>query len=319
MLYGSLQTALQALYRPDQPSGASDTLLKEHGILLIAPAADRGEVARQFGSSHAMKQDFLGVTRDLEAGGVPYLAIKGLPLAQLLYDDDAARGSSDIDLAIPIARHADAIRVLTAAGHVHQPWDYLHKSVETFRCPGHGTYVEVHFTLSTAEGFTGFMTEFWVDHDTVLVDGRAIPVPTREVNLVYLLIHLARHLEEPRAIWVEDIRRFLGKFGGTLDWDRVVDLAARHRLANALLLAITYCDGIFRDYGQGVRFPPAVVAAIRSRQSAFSRLMYRYLLPRLAASTMTPWSRRIYSFSLVEDWHERVDLIKAFVRRRLPG
>lgn len=318
-MYGSLQTALQALYGAQRPPDATDKLLKDHGILLMAHAADRKESARQFGSTEAMKQDFLDATRILESGGVTYVAIKGLPLAQLLYDDHAARGISDIDLAVPLERYDDAMRVLKASGVVHHPWDYLHKTVETFVCPGHGTYLEVHFTLSAAEGFRGFTAEFWQGHDTITVDGRPIPIPTREVNLVYLLLHLARHLEEPRAVWIEDIRRFLMRFGATLDWNRVVMLAARHRLANAVLLSITFCDGVFKDYNRSVRFPPEVVAAIRARQSLSSRLLHRFLQPRLATRTMTPWSRRVYSFSLVEDWRERFGLVLGFVRRRLPG
>jgi hypothetical protein len=90
-------------------------------------------------------------------------------------------------------------------------------------------------------------------------------------------------------------------------------------LANALLLSITFCDGIFKDYHQTVRFPPEVVAAIRARQSVSSRLMHRFLQPRLATHTMTPWSRRVFSFSLVEDWGERLNLLKGFLQRRLPG
>jgi hypothetical protein len=224
-MYGSLQTALQALYGAERPPDATDKLLVEHGILLVASAADRMESARQFAAIEGMKQDFLEVSRILEAGGIPYVAIKGLPLAQLVYDDYAVRGISDIDVAVPLERYDDAMRVLKTAGLVHQPWDYLHKTVEILLCPGHGTYLEVHFTLSTAEGFRGFTAEFWHDQDAITVYGRSIPIPTLEVNLVYLLLHLARHLQEPRAVWIEDIRRFLLKFGDTLDWNRVVMLA----------------------------------------------------------------------------------------------
>ena len=78
-MYGSLQTALQALYGAQRPADATDKLLKEHGILLVAAATDRRESARQFGTTQAMMQDFMEVTRVLEAGGVPYVAIKGLP------------------------------------------------------------------------------------------------------------------------------------------------------------------------------------------------------------------------------------------------
>jgi hypothetical protein len=318
-MYGSLQTALQALYGTERPPDATDKLLTEHGILLVVSAADRRESAQQFGAIEGMKQDFLEVCRILEAGGVPYVAIKGLPLAQLVYEDYAVRGISDIDVAVPLERYDDAMRVLRTAGLVHQPWDYLHKTVEIFLCPGHGTYLEVHFTLSTAEGFRGFTAEFWHDQDTITVYGRSIPIPTLEVNLVYLLLHLARHLQEPRAVWIEDIRRFLLKFGDTLDWNRVVMLAGRHRLANALLLSITFCDGVFTDYRQAAHFPPEVVAAIRARQGLSSRLLLRFLRPRLSNRTMTPWSQRLYSFSLVEDWRERFGLLLGFVRRRLPG
>jgi len=307
------------LYRDRDARGAPRELLEQHGILLLVPHPRKTDAYRQLAVAEAMKQDFLDVTDLLPEHRIPFVPIKGLMLAHLLYGDYALRGSSDIDLAVPLQHHEEAIRCLTDAGFTHFRSDYLHKTVEVFSCRKNKTTLEIHFALSTAELFSGFAAEFWNNQDRVSFEGRSFSVPCREVQLLYLLIHLARHMEEVRAVWIEDIRRLLEKFGPVLDWNRVLEIARKHRLANVLVLTMTYCDRILRDFGQPAGFPPHVVETIRKRQSFHGRVIYRYLLPRLEANTMSSWSRRIFSFSLIEDRHERLFLIKEFCLRRLTG
>ncbi|PYT10716.1 MAG: hypothetical protein DMF51_17690 [Acidobacteria bacterium] len=315
----SLQSALELLYQPGSMSSAPCELLEQHGILLLVPHQHKKEAYRQLLAAEAMKQDFLEAAGVLQERQIPFVPIKGLMLAHLLYGDYAVRGSSDIDLAIPLEYHEQAIGSLTQAGNTHSRSAYQHKTVEVLTCRKNGTTLELHFALSTAELFSGFAAEFWQDQDEVVFEGRAFACLSKEVHLIYLMIHLARHMEELRAVWIEDVRRFLVKFGPALDWDRFLDLARKHRLANVLLLTMTYCNRVFLDFGQTVCFPREVVDEIRRRQTLHGRMIYRYLLPRLESHAMTSWSRRIFSFSLIEDWHERMFLIKEFLLRRLLG
>ena len=318
-MQGSLRTALELLYHAGATSSVPCELLEQHGILLLVPHEHKKEAYRQLAAAEAMKQDFLEVAHMLQGRQIRFVPIKGLLLGQWLYGDYALRGSSDIDLAVPLESYEEAIRSLTEAGHTHSRSDYQHRTVEVFSCRKNQSTLELHFALSTAELFSGFAAEFWQDQEVVVFEGRAFACLSKEVNLIYLMIHLARHMEELRAVWIEDIRRFLMKFGPALDWNRFLDLARKHRLANVLLLTMTYCNRVFQEFGQDVRFPQDVVDEIRRRQTLHGRLIYRYLLPRLERHAMTSWSRRIFSFSLIEDWPERLFLIKEFLRRRLLG
>ncbi len=318
-MHGSIQTALKLLYHAGPASDAPCELLEQHGILLLVPHRHKKEAYRQLAAAEAMKQDFLDAAHVLQKRRIPFVPIKGLLLAQMLYDDYALRGSSDIDLAVPLEYYEEAVRSLTEAGHTHSRSEYQHKTVEVLSCRKYGTTLELHFALSTAELFSGFAAEFWQGQEEVFFEGRAFAFLSKEVHLIYLMIHLARHMEELRAVWIEDIRRFLVKFGPSLDWKRFLDLARKHRLANVLLLTMTYCNRVFENFEQGVCFPREVVDEIRRRQTFHGRMIYRYLLPRLEGHAMTSWSRRVFSFSLIEDWHERIFLIKEFVLRRLLG
>ena len=95
----SLQSALELLYQPGSMSSAPCELLEQHGILLLVPHQHKKEAYRQLLAAEAMKQDFLEAARVLQERQIPFVPIKGLLLAHLLYGDYALRGSSDIDLA----------------------------------------------------------------------------------------------------------------------------------------------------------------------------------------------------------------------------
>jgi putative nucleotidyltransferase-like protein len=316
-MQGTLYKALELLYGPQDQNTVSCELLRQHGLLLLLPQGNKTEIYRQIAAVEIMKQDFFDVAQVLQERKIPFIPIKGLLLSYVLYDDYALRGSTDIDLAIPLDHYEEVIRLLTKVGNTHFPSDYLHKTVEIFSCRKNKTTLELHFALSTAERFSGFLTEFWRDQEEIVLEGRTFAGLSKEVNLIFLLIHLARHIDEPRAIWIEDIRRFLVKFGPVIDWKRFLGLAKKHRLANVLLFTITFCDRIFRQFGQTVHFPQEVVSEIRKCQTTHGRMLYRYLLPKLVNNGMTTWSRRVYSFTLVEEWHERILLMKGFLLRRL--
>jgi hypothetical protein len=57
----------------------------------------------------------------LQATGVPYLFFKGLHLQEVLYDHPALRPMADVDVFVPLARRAEALRALAGAGFTGAP------------------------------------------------------------------------------------------------------------------------------------------------------------------------------------------------------
>jgi hypothetical protein len=72
------------------------------GFVFLAAVLARGLVGR--------------CARALELEGIPVMALKGVVLHTLVYDDPAERPLSDVDLLVPPERHADAVEALLASG-----------------------------------------------------------------------------------------------------------------------------------------------------------------------------------------------------------
>src|SRR5262249_3428205 len=63
-----------------------------------------------------LREELVQVLHILRQGGVPTIPLKGLPLAEFLYGDTAARVCCDIDVLVPKQFLCKAFALLTAAG-----------------------------------------------------------------------------------------------------------------------------------------------------------------------------------------------------------
>ena len=321
-MIASIETTLDCLYgnAPVSESGAMTFL--ENGVLALL--ADRNApplrdlLLRQIASIERIKRDFLESTDLLRERRIPFLALKGILLGRLLYGDYAMRGFEDIDLAIEGAKYDDAVALFLSHGYVHRTGDYRDKSVEVFTCVRHRTTLEAHFSIATADRFGGFYLDLWDKPQEIEFEGRLFLIPRLEPYLIFLLIHLARHLDSPRAIWIEDIRRMLENFGADLDWSLIEDAARKHRLANSLSIAMRLCNGVFEKYQTGIGFPRDTLGRIEGMRSKHGRLLYSYLLERIESGEMTPFQRRLHSFGMSENLGDRLRMARDFLRIKFP-
>jgi hypothetical protein len=316
-----LATALRHLWGGGRiPERDVGSLARQGVLLLVAdrlPASARKAVHARLAEVELMRRDLVESVAALREAGVPFVPIKGMTLSQRVYGDYSLRGATDLDLVVPAAHHADALRALAAAGHRYCDDEYTRGTVEVFLCRSHQTVLEVHFAVSTADRFGRFLDEMWREPETVEIAGEALRVASREVDLVYLLVHLARHASTGKALWFEDVRRYLARFGGELRWPVVIELVERYRLANATSIAIRLCEDAFAAHGVRERFPPELVREIEALRTTHGKLLYRFLLPRLVRGGISPTTSRLHSFGLSESWRDRATLAREFVLRRV--
>lgn len=206
--------------------------LARHGLIgLAAPALKRMRVippemlpeleARQ--SAHAVAvlmrvRELARIVRALEAQGIRYLLVKGIPLSVQLYGDPAVRGGRDIDIWVERDRMRDAQAILAKLGYV-PPIHALPEGPEGSAPPKesgwvHGEnriLVELHDRLTdNRELLPWDFDELWAERETVPIAGQKVPAMPRRRLVVYLAVHGASHGWQ-RLMWLEDMAALLDR------------------------------------------------------------------------------------------------------------
>ena len=144
----------------------------------------------------------LGRANCLAQHDVPYLVLKGLPLAQRLYGDAFARDALDIDLLVPPEAAATARSALIEAGFglrlgfletpARRRWHGRVEKAETFR--GHGVTIELHQRLLANPHFIDARFErLFRDRSSVRIGTATYPTLGPDDDLLYLICHGAGH------------------------------------------------------------------------------------------------------------------------------
>jgi hypothetical protein len=288
--------------------------LTQQGVVALVDGPCREARLRQAAIAELQRADLVAAAATLDAAGVPFLVLKGLPLARRLYGQSGGRFSGDVDLLVRPTALAAATRALVAAGHRHQPSSYTRGTVETVLAPAHGTTIEIHALLSTAERFDALAAALWRAPRRVELGRAEVAVPDDTTNLIYLCVHLARHLDAPRAVWVEDIRRFSVAPDARWSWAEVMADARTARAVAATALAIVFAQAALGTVGAGL--PDALVAAAERALDPLRRRAWTWLAPQLLIDGGGGAVARAHSLLLGADWRDRLRLARAFVARR---
>lgn len=138
-----------------------------------------------------MDQNCTQAAARFREAGFDCVVLKGQGVAQL-YPESLVRTSGDIDIWIRAERE-QICRYLRE--HIRS-YDPRHEGDLHTSFHWRGTTVEVHFTPTylTCPGYAKRLQQ-WLSEVTVVdADSTSpFPVPTREFNLVYLLLHMYRH------------------------------------------------------------------------------------------------------------------------------
>jgi len=205
-------------------------------------AAQTRNVALAFSSV----ADIASVGAELEATGVPWCVLKGVPLAMRHYGDPAARRVGDIDLLVAPDAVGEADAALRRAGCrragiVQQgPLPaprYWHE--QQYITPS-GLGLELHHRLHPNPRFFPVPTgDLLAGVDHVGLGGLSVPVLAPVTELLYLCTHGSRHAWF-RLLWICDIAAVATRApAGLLDAARcqAKRLGVLHPLAEGLLLA----------------------------------------------------------------------------------
>jgi hypothetical protein len=207
-----------------------------------------------------------GLQRVLERfgrAGIRVIPLKGVALAESLYDDMALRVCADVDILVP--RHAvgPALKLLWVDGYESADRYHvdgteiellLHSSMEyglvsppaALRYP-----LELHWDIAWRwRADTGMIDDLWADARPGIVLGTDAWTLSPQWELLYLAVHAARHGWSALK-WLVDIHEACVR--GGVDWAGVEDRARRFGLERALHLSLGACRVLL-----GTPLPPAL-------------------------------------------------------------
>lgn len=141
--------------------------------------------------------------------GIEAVPLKGAWLARHIYPEMGLRRMSDLDLLVQPGSLKAALGVLEGLGYRLQKITY---HAMLLGGPAGDLVVELHWTLPGGQALPD-----WLWHDLIAAPGSAAEM---QAHLLYLCAHLAiSHPDQPRLLWLYDLRLLLDRAGPDLTWE----------------------------------------------------------------------------------------------------
>jgi len=186
------------------------------------------------------------VVRAFNHAEIPVMLLKGAALNHTVYDRPDLRPMSDLDLLV---RPHDAERSLgLLADHgCRRGFDLLrddffpeyHYEVELFTSSPAPVRIDLHARPLRPLRVSQIMPDdgLWRDAEIIQVGDGEASVPRPEFMLIHLAAHAAFH-GCGRLLWLHDLKRLVGHYEGSLDWQLFASRAREWRLSWAVLQAL---------------------------------------------------------------------------------
>lgn len=170
----------------------------------------------QFGRQVRLGAELVTIGHALDQAGIPWAAIKGPVLAELVHGRPDLRTSVDLDLLVSPDRLVDAVECLEAQGSVllERNWPALRKVLpgELHMKSPAGTPIDLHWHVvheARARADAAMSTDLLLARTReVVMSGGAVPTLDPVDTLLHLCVHAALSGGD-RLIWLVDIDRAL--------------------------------------------------------------------------------------------------------------
>jgi len=197
--------------------------------------------------------EFFRITDFLKKAGIDFICLKGPLLSQRIYGDPAWRTYNDFDLLIEPESIEESLKLLETIGYqicyveipksdCRKEFFFRNLNEVVLHNANNKVNLELHWRLfSTRILDEQSLKKILEKHkDTIELSGRAFQVFSKELELLYLLIHGGGAHSYRRLKWLVDIKDFLEKvtfnekvFMGLVKQFKAIRLL---NLTNALLL-----------------------------------------------------------------------------------
>jgi LPS sulfotransferase NodH len=206
------------------------------------------------GRNQVMLRTLERVLEPLHDADVPTLVLKGAALTLLHYRDRGARPMSDLDVMVPPELMDRALELLRADG-----WDNEEPFPHAVTLRRGDDELDLHSHALDASIGTDLDAAFWDASVEMEVGGQRTRALGPADQLLHAFAHGLRYNPVPPLRWIADAHVVITSSGCRLDWDRLVRLTDRHRLAAYTSAALAYLDRLCPSL-----VPPATLAAVRA-------------------------------------------------------
>lgn len=213
------------------------TLLESHRLLNLFPASFRDRLQLQAEQQRRRQAEVLQAMVTLRSSlmdrGIPFMVLKGLPLADRYWGGVDRRFVWDLDLLVREADRRGAMETLLQGGFKAPPWQVRSSALAfnllhalEFTAPG--LSVDLHWCFRRRPGIRIDYAEVWRDARPWRLDTQEYLVPGSSDTLLIMLLGLAQDVERrrisTRKIW--DIYLWL-RAEGDFSWPGFFDTCGR--------------------------------------------------------------------------------------------
>ncbi|WP_080054724.1 nucleotidyltransferase domain-containing protein [Spirosoma aerolatum] len=265
----------------------------------------------------------------LHQNSIDTIALKGIPLSLLYYEDMGVRLMYDLDVLVPTAKTDQALQALQApplslksslfeAKHRHvlhamHLWD------------ANNVDVDLHWNLLYQHAYANADIPFWQARQPLkLINNQFTHALSPTHQLFHNLVHGYDWSEKPAIRWIADSYVIYTKPNLSIDWHALLDLAEQYNVKYPIQQALSLLESEFRltlpsDVGVRLKkMPPSIAektyfSLVRKRTSNnivktiwyFRKNWLAYRLFRQGKSdlSMSRWIYRQVRFRL--DWAKR--------------
>ena len=219
--------------------------------------------------SQMMVSSTLPALRALGECGVPAMLVKGAAVVHHAGMAVTVRPMDDLDIAVPPDRLLDATHALVGAGFHGELVTLTGNHPEAIVSSLHampfydarGVCVDLHWHLLHERLHPGADEDFWSNAEPATLRDVPCLVSSREDTLLHVIVHGATWDRRASLQWATDAALLTST--GTVDWQRLVQSARRHRVAHLLADGLSY----LRELGAG-DIPDVAITELRAVRRA---------------------------------------------------
>ena len=177
------------------------------------------------------------VLRALAATGIRVVVLKGVALAETVYDNVAQRPMADVDLLVAPTDLERLIEALRALGYAPPPIEMRTGTMAAYEneillSAAKRADFDIHWSLfdSPFHQHTVPMDWFWATARPLIIDTMESLMLGPEATLLHLCGHVWLHHGGTPLLWMHDVARTIAYDRGPFDWDELVRRARAYHL-----------------------------------------------------------------------------------------
>jgi hypothetical protein len=236
---------------------------------------------------------------------IEVIILKGMALAQTIYNDIGLRPMYDIDILIhrdDLGLVKDKLNKLGYTNSSAYPEDFHKDSI----------MVDVHWELMNVTRvscrrcvYSLDMDKIWEDARSIEIEGKKVKVLSIEHCLMELCLHLYFHHGLSGLIWSIDIAKVIEYYNNEIDWTKLIEDTNRYKIYRPVYYTLFYVKEILQT-----EFPGFVLDELKpKRQGKLEKKFFDLILSGTSIENI----RFLFTLSAIENLFDKVRFLKEII------